>query len=70
MREPSKPDRFALWAVFMAMIAMVGAATSAQAGSGGANFGGGTETTASGCPTADLGSRVLKRGDCGEDVRT
>jgi hypothetical protein len=83
MREPSlrreaatdnrvmrSPDRFALWAVVMALVAMVAAAASAQAGSGGAGFNGGAATTASGCSPADLGSRILKRGDCGEDVRT
>jgi hypothetical protein len=84
MREPSlrrdaatdnrvlrSPDRFALWAVVMAVVAMVAAAASAQAGSGGSSFGGGgTGTTASGCAIAELGSRTLKRGDCGDDVRT
>ena len=85
MREPSlrreaapdnramrSPDRFALWAVVMAVVAMVAAAASAQAGSGGSTFGGGggTGTTASGCAVTELGSRTLRRGDCGEDVRT
>ena len=84
MREPSlrrnaatdnralrNPDRLALWAFVMAVVAMVAAAASAQAGSGGSTYGGGgTGTTASGCATAELGARTLKRGDCGDDVRT
>lgn len=70
MREPSKPDRFALWAVIMALVAMGAVAASAQAGSGGSAFNGGAATTGSGCSPAELGSRALKRGDCGNDVRT
>ena len=59
------PDRLALWAFVMAVVAMVAAAASANAG-----FSGGAATSASGCSASELGSRVLKRGDCGEDVRT
>jgi hypothetical protein len=83
MREPSlrrdaatdnralrNPDRLALWAFVMAVVAMVAAAASAHAGSGGSSYGGGTATTSSGCAIAELGSRTLKRGDCGDDVRT
>ena len=65
----ANPDRFALWAVFMGVIAMVAAVASADASSGGGSAGG-TATTSSGCSAAQLGSRTLKRGDCGEDVRT
>jgi len=65
-----RPDRFALWAVFLGIAAMIAAAASAHAGSGGAAFGGGTAVTASGCAATDLGTRALKRGDCGNDVKT
>jgi hypothetical protein len=65
----ANPDRFALWAVVMGVVAMVAAVASADASSGGASAGG-TATTGSGCSVAQLGSRSLKRGDCGEDVRT
>lgn len=63
----SRPDRVALWAVFMAVIAMVAAAASAQAASGGLGDPG---LTGEGCHDARLGQRVLSLGDCGEDVRT
>jgi len=52
----------------MAVIAMVAAATSAHAGSGGT----GSSRTggSSGCPEMRFGSRALDLGDCGADVRT
>ncbi len=52
----------------MAVIAMVAAATSAQAGSGGTGSGGGRDS--SGCPEMRLGARSLDLGDCGGDVKT
>lgn len=49
----------------MAVIAMIAAAASAHAGSGGLGSGGTPE-----CPSGEFGSRTLARGDCGGDVRT
>jgi hypothetical protein len=69
-REPQspiikRPDRIALWAVGMAIVAMVAAAASAHAGSGGTGVNG----TGS-CSTDGFGSRTLRLGDCGNDVKT
>jgi len=65
------PDRLALWAVAMAVIGMVAAAASAHAGSGGINTSGGGGGGSSGsCPDQRLGSRSLRMGDCGDDVKT
>jgi putative peptidoglycan binding protein/rare lipoprotein A (RlpA)-like double-psi beta-barrel protein len=58
-----RPDRIALWAVAMAVIAMVAAATSAHARSGGTG-------TSSSCSDSPFGSRTLRLGDCGDDVKT
>jgi len=58
-----RPDRIALWAVAMAVIAMVAAATSARAGSGGTG-------SSSSCSDSQFGSRTLRLGDCGDDVKT
>jgi hypothetical protein len=58
-----RPDRIALWAVGLAVIAMVAAAASAHAGSGGTGL-------ASGCQDQRFGSRALSLGDCGSDVKT
>lgn len=70
----TRPDRIALWALAMAVIVLVAAAVSAQAQSGGVSPDGGTEAggeTSTGCAdAARFGSRVLKRPDCGDDVRT
>lgn len=78
----SRPDRIAFWAVGMSVLAMVAGVASAQAGSsGGASPGGGVDpstgdTTAGGagtsgsCAQTEFGTRSLKLGDCGEDVRT
>ncbi len=52
----------------MAVIAMVAAATSAEAGSGGIGSGGGGD--ASGCQQLRFGARALDLGDCGGDVKT
>ena len=60
-----RPDRIALWAVGMAIVAMVAAAASAHAGSGGTGVNG----TGS-CGNDGFGSRTLRLGDCGNDVKT
>src|SRR5919202_1138566 len=67
-----RPDRIALWAVGLAVIAMIAAATSAHAGSGGTGTttGSGGTGTSSGCPDTRFGSRSLSLGDCGTDVKT
>lgn len=64
-RLSDRPDRIALWAVAMAVIAMVAAATSAQAGSGGTTRDGGDR-----CRVVQFGERALEFGDCGADVKT
>jgi rare lipoprotein A len=73
----SRPDRVALWAVAMALVAMIAAAASAHAqggGSGGVGTGGGGggggDVSASGCLNSEFGSRTLALGDCGDDVTT
>jgi Putative peptidoglycan binding domain/Lytic transglycolase len=69
----SRPDRVALWAVAMALVAMIAAAASAHAqgsGSGGVGSGGGGDVSASGCLNSEFGSRTLALGDCGDDVTT
>lgn len=71
----ARPDRVALWALAIAVIVLVAAAVSAQAQSGGVSPDGGTEVqneeAATDCADqAQFGSRVLKRPDCGDDVRT
>jgi hypothetical protein len=60
-----RPDRVALWAVFLALFALVVAATTAHAGSGGTPPPG-TDSTYS---TAQFGDRVLREGMRGSDVR-
>lgn len=60
-----RPDRIALWAVGMAIVAMIAAAASAHAGSGGTGSTGGKS-----CAEETFGSRSLRLGDCGEDVKT
>jgi Lytic transglycolase/Putative peptidoglycan binding domain len=62
-----RPDRIALWAVGLAIVAMVAAAASAHAGSGGTGVTGGD---GSGCSDGGFGSRTLRLGDCGNDVKT
>jgi peptidoglycan hydrolase-like protein with peptidoglycan-binding domain len=65
-----RPDRVALWAVFMAVFAaLAAAASSANAGSGGVSGSGGTDPSE--CQRdADFGERKLRLGDCGSDVKT
>ncbi|MGH2962136.1 MAG: RlpA-like double-psi beta-barrel domain-containing protein [Solirubrobacterales bacterium] len=64
-RVQGRPDRVALWAVFLAIGATVVAAASAQAqaGSGGTPIGGE-------CEKVPFGDRSLQLGDCGDDVKT
>lgn len=47
-RLADRPDRIALWAFFLAVAAMIAAATSAHAGSGGVGLGGGSHSSHSG----------------------
>jgi peptidoglycan hydrolase-like protein with peptidoglycan-binding domain len=65
-----RPDRIALWAVAMAVIAMVAAATSAHAGSGGTTTARSGSGGSASCPDSRFGARALKLGDCGSDVKT
>ena len=62
-----RPDRVAMWAFFLGLFAMVAAATSAHASSGGTTGG---APMPSGCAGLEFGSRALKLGDCGTDVQT
>src|SRR3954451_13403093 len=64
-RTIRRPDRIALWAVGMAIVAMIAAAASAHAGSGGTGATGGGP-----CADSTFGSRSLRLGDCGQDVKT
>ena len=71
-----RPDRVALWAVALAVVAMIAGAASAHAGSsGGAGFDGGSAAGSGSvgtgdCSQTELGKRALKDGDCGDDVQT
>jgi peptidoglycan hydrolase-like protein with peptidoglycan-binding domain len=68
----SRPDRVALWAVFLGLFATVAAAASAHAASSGGvgdGVAGGTAPTGA-CPALEFGQRPLKLGDCGTDVQT
>ncbi len=79
-----RPDRVALWAVVMAVVAMVAGLVSAHASasSGGVDGNGGTgtgsgagpgstrEETPNGCAATEFGKRTLEVGDCGADVET
>jgi rare lipoprotein A (peptidoglycan hydrolase) len=75
-RLASRPDRIALWAVFLALFsALAAAASSAQAGSSGGISDPAEEQEAPPsappvCAPADFGERALKLGDCGADVKT
>src|SRR5215218_9113774 len=64
------PDRIALWAVVMAVVAMVAAAASAHAGSGGTSTSAGGSDSSGSCTDQRFGARALKLGDCGDDVKT
>jgi peptidoglycan hydrolase-like protein with peptidoglycan-binding domain len=77
-----RPDRLALWAVVLALVAMAAGAASAKAGSGGLSSspsggassggsGGAADAApAPGCANTQFGRRTLKVGDCGDDVET
>jgi rare lipoprotein A (peptidoglycan hydrolase) len=71
-REP-RPDRLALWAVLLAVFSMIVAAASAHAASGGVSSGGGTAAGSNdpSSPTTEsaFGSRILRVGMEGDDVR-
>lgn len=68
-----RPDRVALWAVFMAVIAMLAAAASSADGSSG-GIGDPTQKEqgeqSQSCADARFGERTLSLGDCGRDVKT
>jgi peptidoglycan hydrolase-like protein with peptidoglycan-binding domain len=67
----SRPDRVALWAFAVGVVALVAGAASAQGSGGGTGAGGGGDGGGSGgCPNAQFGERTLSRGDCGSDVKT
>lgn len=63
----SRPDRVALWAVFMAVIVLVVAAASSLAAGGGL---GDPDAHGGRCDHDRFGARTLSRGDCGADVKT
>ena len=66
----ARPDRVALWAVVLAVVAMLAGAASARAGSGGTGTGGDGGGGGGSCASAQFGKRTLERGDCGSDVET
>jgi Lytic transglycolase/Putative peptidoglycan binding domain len=68
-RPLRRPDRIAFWAFALGVVAMVAAATSAHAGSGGTRSGGGTGSGGH-CRGMEFGARALNLGDCGQDVKT
>jgi peptidoglycan hydrolase-like protein with peptidoglycan-binding domain len=66
-RVHGRPDRVALWAVFLGLAAMIAAAASAA--TAGAAGSGGTATPGV-CEDIAFGDRPLQLGDCGDDVKT
>lgn len=62
-RVAARPDRVALWAVFMAVFGIFISLATANASSGGTS-GGGTA-----CDTCELGDRTIAQGDEGRDVQ-
>jgi Lytic transglycolase/Putative peptidoglycan binding domain len=66
-RVHGRPDRVALWAVFLGLAAMIAAAASAA--TAGAAGSGGTATPGV-CDDIAFGDRPLQLGDCGDDVKT
>jgi Lytic transglycolase/Putative peptidoglycan binding domain len=66
-RVHGRPDRVALWAVFLGLAAMIAAAVSAA--TAGAAGSGGTATPGV-CEDIAFGDRPLQLGDCGDDVKT
>jgi hypothetical protein len=76
-RLAERPDRVALWAVGLAVGALIAGAASAEAGSSGGIGGGGDSSGSAvaqsgtpGCPDREFGRRTLRVGDCGGDVQT
>lgn len=73
-----RPDLIALWAFAIAVLVLVAAAVSAHAGPSGGVAPDASGSANAGAPEAagecrsgiDFGSRPLKPGDCGDDVRT
>jgi hypothetical protein len=73
-----RPDRVALWAVVLAVGAMIAglvsshasAASGGIAGNGGTGSAGRDTQTSDGCPDPEFGKRKLEVGDCGGDVQT
>lgn len=66
-RVQGRPDRVALWAVFVAVAALIaGAVSAATANAAGSD---GTSTEAE-CADDPFGKRALQLGDCGDDVKT
>ena len=65
-----RPDRIAMWAVFLGLFAAIAAAASAQGASSG-GVGDLPVPPATGeCPAIEFGHRPLQLGDCGTDVAT
>ena len=67
-RVHGRPDRAALWAVFVAVAALVAAALSATSANGATGSGG--TSTGPECVETQFGERLLRLGDCGDDVQT
>jgi peptidoglycan hydrolase-like protein with peptidoglycan-binding domain len=67
-RIEGRPDRVALWAVFLGLFATIAGAASADAASSGGI--GETGVDPGICQQLELGQRPLKLGDCGTDVET
>lgn len=68
-----RPDRIALWAVLMAVVAMVAAFASSNADGATGGIGHETEeqqTSSGSCDDSKFGKRLLSLGDCGTDVKT
>ena len=64
-----RPDKIALWAVVLALAGMIAAAASAHAGTGGVGSGGSGGGSGK-CAAERFGTRNLRLGDCGDDVKT
>lgn len=67
-RVHGRPDRAALWAVFLAVGALLAAAVSATTANGQSGSGG--TSTEPECAAVRFGDRSLRLGDCGDDVHT
>ena len=67
-RVHGRPDRVALWAVFVAVAAVIAAAASAATAEGQGASGGASDLGE--CADVRFGDRPLQLGDCGDDVMT